>query len=60
MTSEQTPSRSDPFLEEVRRLKEEAVAGRDLRQLVEHLRELEKQYKDRLVQPPAKPDSSAA
>ncbi len=54
------PPHEDPFLDEVQRLKREAVEGLDMAQLAEKLRAIEEQYKDRLVQPPSKRDTSAA
>ena len=55
-----SPPHEDPFLDEVRRLKREAVEGLDMAQLAERLRAIEEQYKDRLVQPPSQRDTSAA
>jgi hypothetical protein len=66
MTSpDPAPPRSDPFLDEVHRLKREAIArsGGDLTRHIERLREIEKQYKDRLVPSPERAtdgDTSAA
>ena len=55
-----TEPRRDPFLEEVRRLKEEAAGNRDVRELAEELRRIEARYRDRVVQPPQRPGTSAA
>jgi hypothetical protein len=58
-----TTESKDPFLDEIHRMKREAVAGKDMPTLIKHLREIEKQYKDRLLQPPDEAgaaDSSAA
>lgn len=54
------PPHEDPFLEEVHRLKREAVEGLDMAQLAEKLRAIEEQHKDRLVPPPSKRDTSTA
>ena len=51
----------DPFLEEVHRLKREAVEGLNMAELLKKLRAIEEQHKDRLLQPPGKSsDPSAA
>ena len=48
------PEYSDPFIEEVRRLKREAFqrSGNDWNRHFERLREIEERYKDRLLPPP--------
>jgi predicted N-acetyltransferase YhbS len=62
MTEDQQQPRTtnDPFLEEIHRLKREAVADMNMAELVKHLREIEKQYKDRLILPPDESGTSAA
>jgi hypothetical protein len=55
--------RSDPFLDEIHRMKRKAVAGKDMPTLIKHRREIKKQHQDRLVPPPrlaTDADSSAA
>jgi hypothetical protein len=53
--------RSDPFLDEIHRMKRKAVAGKDMPALIKHRREIEKKHQDRLTQPPKKAsDTSAA
>lgn len=57
MTSAQQdsrPERPDPFMDEVRALKQAAAeeCGNDLETLGRRLRDMEKQYPDRMVQRP--------
>lgn len=51
-------SHSDPMLEEIWEIREKIAAehGYDLKRLVEHLMEYEKQFADRLVSPPRRQD----
>lgn len=64
MTKDHQPpprtSPADPFLDEVHRLKREAVAGLDMTELAKKLRAIEERYKDRLLPTHENPGTSAA
>lgn len=52
--------KDDPAIEQIREVRHRISAefGHDTKRLIDHYRELEKKYADRLVKPPRKPESA--